>query len=212
LKQISIDVPAGAKIAIHGRGGGGKSTLLDLIYGLRECTSGRIELDSVDYRDVRPADVRGSVALVRSPEVFPGTVLENVRLGADADIAEVRGALASAGVLDPVLALPDGMQTQLATGGNPLSPSQAVRIKLARAIVGKPRVLLLDEMLDLIGDLDPNGALIRTLFAKDAPWTLIVTTGDPTLWPLFDRVYRLEGGRLYDDWESAKPMNAGARA
>lgn len=212
LKQISLEVPAGAKIAIHGRGGGGKSTLLDLIYGLRESSTGRIELDHVDYRDVRLEDIRGSVALVRSPEVFPGSVFENIRLGGEADVTEVREALASAGVLEPVLALPQGMQTPLATGGNPLSPSQAVRIKLARAILSKPRVLLLDEMLDLIGDLDPKGALIRTLFAPDAPWTLIVTTSDPTLWPLFDRVYRLDSGRLYDDWESARPAGAGVRA
>jgi putative ABC transport system ATP-binding protein len=196
IRNVSLDVPPGAKVIVHGRGAAGKSTLLDLIFGLREPDSGRIELDGVDFRHLSLDSLRQQVMLVRATEIFPGTVLSNVALGTDCSPDEVRAALASAGIAEAVNALPNGLQTQLSPAGRPLAPSQALRLTVARAILHRPRLLLIDEALDSIEDLTAEGPIVRTLFASDAPWTLLVATERPDLWPQGDLVYAIEDGTL----------------
>ena len=211
IRGVTADFAPGAKIAIHGRGGSGKSTILDLLYALRTPGAGSLEFDGLDYRDLRLEDLRAGIALVREIDIFPGTVLENVRLGLDADPLAVRQALAAVGLLDAVSALPDGLHTQLATGGAPLTRSQAMRLMVARALVSRPRLLLLDEVLDQIDDLQLRGALVHTLFAPDTPWTLLLTTERPEIWPLCDRVLVLRNGALEEEqletggWIDARP-------
>jgi putative ABC transport system ATP-binding protein len=199
LNHLNALFPAGSKIAIHGTGGQGKSALMDLLFGLRPADSGIVELDGIDYRDLRMNDVRNGIMLLRGYELFSGSVADNVRFGMDADLSKVRQALAQAGALDMLSSYPEGIQTELTSGGGPLSPSQSIRIMMARAILAKPRLLLIDEMLDHVDDLTTSGPLVRTLFAPDAPWTLVVATENPEIWSLFDKVYTLHGGRLTEE-------------
>ena len=196
IRNLSLDVPAGAKIAIHGRGAAGKSTLLDLIFALREPDAGRIVLDGVDLRHFSLDSLRQQMMLVRGTEIFSGTVIENVAMGTGASADAVRDALAAAGVLHAVNALPSGMQTVLSSSGGPLAPSQALRLTFARAMLHKPRLLLIDEALDSIEDFSADGPIARTLFASDSSWTLIVATERPHLWQLCDRVYTMHHGAL----------------
>ena len=196
VRNISLDVPAGSKIIIHGPGAAGKSTLLDLVFGLREPERGHIELDGVDLRHLSLESLRQNTMLVRATEILPGTVFSNVAMGTDVSADEVRVALGSAGILESVNALPRGLQTELTAAGRPLAPSQALRLTIARAILHKPRLLLIDEALDSIEDLRADGPLVRALFAADAPWTLIVATERPELWTLSDQVYTIQEGTL----------------
>lgn len=196
FRDVSLDAPAGAKIAIHGSGAAGKSTLLDLIFGLRDPAGGRIELDGSDLRHLSLDSLRQQVMLIRGTEIFPGTVFQNVAMGSDASADEVRIALLSAGVLDAVNALPNGLETELSPSGRPLAPSQALRLTFARAILHRPRLLLIDEALDSIEDLTADGPIVRTLFASGSPWTLIVATERPDLWPLCTQVYTMYDGVL----------------
>ena len=196
IDEASLSVAPGAKIAIHGVGAAGKSTLLDLLFALRDVGSGRIELDGIDYRHLRLDELRNQVMLVRGTEIFPGTVFENVAMGSDATPSQVRAALSSAGSLEFINALPKGLQSQLSASGSPLSPSQALRLTLARVFLHRPRLLLIDEAQDSIDDLRIDGDLVRTLFDDEAPWTLIVATEREDLWPFCDHVYRLQDGRL----------------
>ena len=192
----TIEVPAGSRVAFHGPSGSGKSTLLDLLFAFRDPSSGSLELDGLDYREIRLPDLRDQIALVRELDIFPGSVIENVRLGHRADPLAVRKVLDQTGLLEAVSALPDGFHTTLSTGGAPLSPSQAMRLMIARALLAEPRLLLLDEVLDRIQDLDVRGPLVTTLLAPDAPWTLIVTTERRDIWPLCDRVFAFRGSTL----------------
>lgn len=196
LAAPPIDIQAGARVAFHGPSGSGKSTLLDLLLALRSPSSGSLELDGIDYRELRLSDLRDQIALVREVDVFPGAVLENVRLGVAADPLAVRRVLAQVGLLDEVSALPDGLNTRLSTGGAPLSPSQSMRLMIARALLAKPRLLLLDEVLDNIEDLKIRGPLVKTLFSANAPWTLVVTTEREEIWPLCDQVFALRRGSV----------------
>jgi ABC-type bacteriocin/lantibiotic exporter with double-glycine peptidase domain len=196
LADVALTVPRGGRVALHGRNAAGKSTLLDLIFRLREPHQGILELDGMDYRHVSLEDLRSDLMLVRGTETFPGTVAENVMLGKKVRPEEIRDALAKAGVLDAVLALPHGWDTVLTPSGRPLASSHALRLTFARAILHRPRLLLVDEALDAIDDLRADGVLVHTLFDPQAPWTLIAATERPELWPLFDRVYGLRAGTL----------------
>jgi ABC-type bacteriocin/lantibiotic exporter with double-glycine peptidase domain len=206
LQNIALTASPRARVAVHGKGATGKSTLLDLLYGLREPDGGTIAIDAVDYRHVSLSSLRDHVMLVRGANIFPGTVYDNVSMGTGATPAEVRSALERSGVWSAVAALPEGLSTTLTTSGRPLTPSQALRLTMARAILRRPRLLLIDEALDAIDDLRVGGALVRTLFAPDAPWTLILATERPELLPLCDRIYVIEDGTLRA--EAAAPGSA----
>jgi ABC-type bacteriocin/lantibiotic exporter with double-glycine peptidase domain len=196
LHDLHLLASPGAKVAIHGTGAAGKSTLLDLIFGLREPHSGRLELNGTAYAHLHLDELRKHTMLLRGTEIFQGTVFDNVAVGTEATPAEVRTALESAGILAAVNALPEGLYTELSPSGRPLSPSQSLRLTFARAFLQRPRLLLVDEALDQIDDLQIDGNLARSLFHVHAPWTLIVATEREELWPLCDRVYQLQDGHL----------------
>jgi putative ABC transport system ATP-binding protein len=179
LAKVSLDVPAGARVAVVGPNGSGKSTLIDLIYGLREPTRGHIEIQGLPLRDLALGDVREHVALVRGAAIFEGTMLDNVCMGRpNITLEDVRRALELVGLWTEVTNLPEGLSTHISTNGGNLSTGQAQRLAIARAIVVKPSCLLLDEALD---QLDPASRrfILEQILGERAPWTVIVATHDP---------------------------------
>lgn len=193
---VQLDVAKGARVALVGPNGSGKSIYLDLAYGLREPASGRVEIDGYPMRELSLRDVREQVALVRGIEIFDGTIMENLCMGRDGtSLEEVRDALAEVGMWDEIATLPDGLETRLMTDGRNLSVGQAQRIAIARAILGRPRCLLLDQALD---DLDPESRAIVTarLLRPDAPWTAIVATHDPHVVAACSERFVVERGRV----------------
>jgi ABC-type multidrug transport system fused ATPase/permease subunit len=109
----------------------------------------------------------------------------------------VSRALAQVGLLDELLELPTGLDTELHPHGRPLSHRQAYRLMVARAIAGRPRLIILDGALDQIDQRDEQ-ELADVLFAPDAPWTLICITERPDLLQRCTRVVRLEDGEVRD--------------
>jgi putative ABC transport system ATP-binding protein len=192
LSHTSLALRPGERVALMGANGAGKSTLSDLLYGLRTPDNGWVEIDGVDLRTVRLDTLREHVAMVKGIEVIEGTVLENVRLGRDGVTeADVRTALRNVGLLDVVLRLPGGLHTQLWTGGSPLSLGQANRLMLARAVVGRPRLLILDEALDHM-DADIRDTVLPTVLGADAGWTLLIVTHSDEVAKLCDRIVHLD--------------------
>jgi ABC-type bacteriocin/lantibiotic exporter with double-glycine peptidase domain len=158
--------------------GADKSSLFDTLYGLRSPLTGHVCLDQQDLRDLNLRQLRNTIALVRDPEILEESVMDNVQLGRDLPIQAVKQALANVGLLDDILELPEGLNTLLSIHGKPLTNEQTSRLTLARAIVGSPRLLLLDKVLDRIdGRLLPD--LLDVLFAKQTPWTLMATSHEP---------------------------------
>ncbi len=197
LSEIDLEAKPGARIGINGVNGSGKSTLFDLIVGLRPPTVGSIEICGVDLREVKLEEIRKHIALVRKVEIFDGSLLENIRVGRnDISIESVRLSLSQVSLLDEVSALSDGLLTELTGSLNPLSAGQAQRLMLARAIVGKPKLLLLDEALENI-DAETKGQILNVLFDPSAPWTLILATHDSFELSHCDEVLKLQSGRLY---------------
>jgi ABC-type bacteriocin/lantibiotic exporter with double-glycine peptidase domain len=192
LEDFEMSVEPGERVALVGPNGAGKSTLIDLLFGLRVPTRGHIEIDGTDLRDLRMESLRQHIAVVKGIEIFEGSVLDNVRMGREElSLADVRWALTAVGLLGDLLDLPDGLHTQLGTGGAPLSLGQAERLMLARAIAGHPRLLVLDETLDDM-DQEVRQEVLPALLGRDARWTLLVVTHSQDVARLCDRQVRLE--------------------
>lgn len=192
IDGISAEIEAGDSVAVLGRAGTGKSTLLDLISGFRSPTAGHLTIDGFDPRDLRPDVLRSRIALARGDEVFHSTVEENVHLHREGVTAtEVRDVLDGVGLLDPVLRLKDGCDTMLTSEGSPLSESQRKMLGIARAAIGRPGLLLVDGILDALGDSDLDQCL-QFLLAEDRPWTLVVATSREEIASRFDRAISLD--------------------
>ena len=193
------DIPSGARVGVTGPNGSGKSTLADVLFGLREQSTGSLRLDGVDVRSLPLTSLRRDVALVRGVELFPGTVLDNVRLGRD-DLshADVSRALEDVGLLEELLGMPQGLDTELHPHGRPLSHRQACRLMIARAIAGRPRLIILDGALDHMDRREDQERLAIALFSLDAPWTLLCVTERPDLLARCTRVVRLQDGEVRD--------------
>ncbi len=193
LKEVNLKVASGQRVCIVGRHGSGKSTLADLLLGLRQPKAGRVELDGMDIRELDLQTLRKQLAIVRGLEIIEGTIEENVRIGrAGVSVLEIRETLKKLGLLDEIMELPDGMQSRLAHNAAPLSAGQAKRLMLARAIVGQPRLLMLDDIID---DLDPEAQqrVLTTTLADDRKWTLIAFTKQAETAKGFDRVLSFDG-------------------
>ena len=193
------DIPAGARVGVTGPNGAGKSTLADVLFGLREQATGSLRVDGIDLRSLPLRSLRRDVALVRAVELFPGTVLENLRLGReDLSYTDITRALEDVGLLEELLAMPDGLDTELHPHGRPLSYRQACRLMIARAIAGRPRLIIVDGALDQIDRREDDQRLTSVLFAPDAPWTLVCITDRPDLLAQCTRVVLLKDGEVRD--------------
>jgi ABC-type bacteriocin/lantibiotic exporter with double-glycine peptidase domain len=176
FSKLSFDLAPGDRVALFGPQGSGSSTVLDLLHGLRIPTAGHILIDRLDLRSWYLECLRSQVTLIRSGDLVNGTIADNVRLGhPDVSIYEVNAALRRVGLLQDVLALPEGIQTELITGGLPLSSRQRIRLLIARALVCRPRLLLLDEVLDGL-DSATLAELASILMDPEQYWTVIIAT------------------------------------
>ena len=193
LSGLDFRVRPGEKIALFGPHGSGKSTLAELLCGLRAPAAGQIELDGVDLGEWRLDSLRKRVALVSSFEIIEDSLFENVRIGRpEIGVQEVRQALDAVGLYEELL--PDSLvDLELGPNGAPLSTVQAMRLLLARAMVGRPGLLLLDGVLDEMDELTRERVGLA-LFAEDAPWTLLVMTGSPAVAAACQRTIKLPIG------------------
>jgi putative ABC transport system ATP-binding protein len=194
----SFSLKPGARAAIVGPHGSGASSLLDILFGLRQPAGGFISIDGLDLRSWYLEALRENVMLLRRDEIVDGTVVENLRLGrTDIGMDEIRGALASVGLLDELLRRPEGLNLRLKIAGAPLSSLQRTRLLLARALVQRPRLLLLDELLDGL-DTESFEHLAATIFDKALPWTVVLTTRDHDVTRQCDQIIELAPCHLTD--------------
>ncbi|MGW2413459.1 ABC transporter ATP-binding protein [Streptomyces tubercidicus] len=197
LKDITLHIRPGETMALVGATGSGKTTLTALVPRLYDPTAGRISLDGRDLATLGRDEVRALVAVAfEEPTLFSATAAENVLMGAEgAQEADLRRALAVAQADGFVEALPEGAATQVGEQGLSLSGGQRQRLALARAVVGRPRFLILDDPLSAL-DVHTEALVEAALRQVLATTTALVVAHRPSTVLLADRVALLSGGRI----------------
>jgi ATP-binding cassette subfamily B protein len=165
LSGISFTTAPGQTTAIVGSTGAGKSTLVNLIPRLFDCTSGSVRVGGVDVRDLDPAVLWGSIGFVpQRPYLFSGTVASNLQFGKpDATEEEMWTALEVAQASDFCRAMPGGLHARIEQGGANLSGGQRQRLSIARALIRRPDIYVFDDSfsaLDLATDARLRAALV----------------------------------------------------
>ncbi|MDX3457268.1 ABC transporter ATP-binding protein [Streptomyces sp. ME02-8801-2C] len=197
LDHVDLHIRPGESMALVGTTGSGKTTLTALVPRLHEVTSGRITLDGHDISALPREELRTLVAVAfEEPTLFSASVGDNVLMGAgeDAGDTELRHAL-SVAQADFVHSLPQGADTQVGEQGLSLSGGQRQRLALARAVVGKPRYLVLDDPLSAL-DVHTEAAVEAALRRVLADTTALIVAHRPSTVLLADRVALLSGGRI----------------
>ena len=196
VRGFDLDIAPGETVAVVGATGCGKTTLTALVNRLYDVTGGEIRLDGVDVRDFALDDLRTRVAMAfEEPTLFSASVRENVRLGRpEATDAEVRAALqiAQAEFVDQ---LPWGLDTRIGEQGLSLSGGQRQRLALARAVIGGPDVLILDDPLSAL-DIHTEALVEQALQSVLANTTALVIAHRASTVMLADRVALMVDGRV----------------
>jgi ABC-type multidrug transport system fused ATPase/permease subunit len=199
LKDVSFRVAPGEKVALVGSTGAGKTSIIKVLTRLYEVNRGRILLDGVDLREVDLAALRRAVAVVAQDMVLiRDSLLDNLRYGApQASEAQALDAARRAEVDAFAQALPEGYASEVGTAGATLSVGQRQRIAIARALLQKPRVLVLDEATSAV-DEATEARIVRAIDTLFPDRTRIVISHRQTSLAGVDRLLALEDGRVVE--------------
>lgn len=187
IQDINFSISKGHSIAIMGLSGTGKSTIVDLITGLRIPDNGQIEFNGVDLRQINRLALRNKIGIATEIEVFEGTIIDNIRLdNTTISLHEINDVLEELGLIDDIAQLEHGLDTQLTGFGAPLSTTQLQRLMLVRAIVINPDMLIIDGIIDNL-NLEQIQLVINYLLKRQQDWMLLLTTRSEHIANQFDQ-------------------------
>jgi ATP-binding cassette subfamily C protein LapB len=197
LNEINFKIDAGERLAVVGRIGSGKTTLLRLLCGLNPPDKGAVLVDNADIRHIRPDDVRRNIGVVmQNPVLFSGSIRDNILMGnpdaSDEDLVEVARL---SGVEGFVGMLPGGFDFPLSERGRELSVGMRQSVAIARALIGKPNILLMDEPTAAL-DAQAEANMVNSLDLATKGITTIFVTHRWALLQIADKVLALESGRV----------------
>jgi len=209
LKGVSLRIEPGERVAILGRIGSGKSTILRLMAGLYQPSEGMVDVDGLDLRQLDPADYRMRVGFVsQEPRLFNGTLRENVTMGRPHVDSDRLAEAARVTGLDRVVAShPQGWDLAVGEMGGLLSGGQRQLVALARCLVTRPQILLMDEPTSSM-DAQSEMAFLRQLKEAAGTRTLVMVTHRPAVLELVDRVVVVDQGRIVLDGPKAQVLAA----
>ncbi|PTX43004.1 ABC-type bacteriocin/lantibiotic exporter with double-glycine peptidase domain [Christiangramia gaetbulicola] len=200
INGIDLKISPGDKILLRGKNGAGKSTLLRLIAGLIRPTSGEIFINDISLKSLKLNHYRALLGQSLSEESpFEGTLLDNLTFG-DKSISQqdIRWALEKTGLSDFVKQQPKGLNTVIHPEGLQIPYSVSRKILLARSIVRKPSLLILNDPLDQL-DPEEEDKILDFLFSPENPWSIIVSSKEKKWEKYCDRILHIEQGKLVNN-------------
>ncbi len=199
IHDATLEVPAGGITVLQGPSGSGKTTLIDLMIGLYRPDKGVISIDDVPLGDISLQAWREMIGYVpQELNLLHGSIATNVTMGKENTTRqEVAAALEAAGAMDFVADLADGIDAMVGEGGTKLSGGQRQRISLARALVFKPRLLILDEVTSAL-DPETELAICDHVSALRGDYTIVAITHRPAWAKIATRLYQVEAGHVTD--------------
>jgi ATP-binding cassette, subfamily B, multidrug efflux pump len=197
LRDVSVKIAAGEKLAIVGRTGAGKSTMVKLLTRLVEPTAGRVTLDGRDVRDLSLGALRKTVGMVpQEPTLFSDTMARNIAFGrGDASLDEIAHAARVAGLESDIAILPHGLGTIVGERGMSLSGGQKQRVTIARVLVYDPAVVVLDDALSSV-DTETERAVLNSLVESVRGRTTVVVSHRASTVRDADQIIVLEDGEI----------------
>jgi ATP-binding cassette, subfamily C, bacterial len=197
LSHVNLECVVNEITVLIGPSGAGKTTMVDLIIGFYLPQRGQLLIDGVDMRDVKLSAWRSKIGYVpQELTMLRGSIADNIRLGETAvSDAEILEALRLAGALGFVQALPSGINSDIGTMGAKLSGGQRQRLSLARALVLKPKLLLLDEVTSALDDAS-EAEICENIKLLSGQFTIIAITHKPAWKLIADRIYNVSGGKV----------------
>ncbi len=197
LSGVSFRAEAGRTTAIIGSTGSGKTTLVNLVPRLVDATSGAVLVDGVDVRELDPDLLWSKVGYVpQKPFLFSGTVASNLRFGRpDATDAELWEALEIAQAADFVLAMPDGIDSEIAQGGTNVSGGQRQRLSIARALVVKPEIYVFDDSFSAL-DLGTDARLRAALAPHTSDAAVVIVAQRVSTIAGADQILVIDDGEI----------------
>lgn len=195
VENISLSIPSGKITVLQGQSGAGKTTIVDLLLGLHEPSSGDIRIDGRSLRDLSLQAWRSNIGYVpQELSLLHASLRDNIALGntalSDKDVFE---ALQLADARDFVATLPDGLDSNAGEMGSRLSGGQRQRIAIARALVGRPKLLILDEVTSAL-DPETEASICKNAHGLAGEFTIIAITHRPAWSKIADRLYKIENG------------------
>ena len=209
LDNASMEVPVGSITTLMGPSGSGKSSIVNCLTGLLRPDSGRVELDGVSLEDIDLAKWRSHIGFVPQEHlVLNDSVRNNITLG-DQSVSDgqIEGALKAAGLLAAVMNMPEALDSPVGERGARLSGGQRQRLMIARALLHKPWLLILDEATSGL-DAESERDIGRTLQALKEDMAILAVFHQSELREVADRTYRMRDGRLALVHDSAERTNA----
>lgn len=208
VRDLSLTINPGEKVAIIGRIGSGKTTLERLIMGLYKPTEGHVRIDDTDIQQLHHIDIRRNVGCVpQDSQLFYGSIRDNITLGRPlADDRDVMDAANRAGVTVFTQQDPAGLERQVGEGGQMLSGGQRQAVTIARALLGRPPVLLMDEPTSAM-DNRSEMHIKQQLAQLKSSETLILITHKTSMLDVVDRVIVMEKGCVIADGPKAEVLN-----
>jgi ATP-binding cassette subfamily C protein len=197
VKNANLAIEAGSITVLQGPSGAGKTTLIDLLIGLHNPDKGTITLDGVPLTEINMRQWRRSIGYVpQELSLLHSTIRDNLILG-DEQIsdADIQAALDQAGAQDFIMAMPNGLDTEVGAMGSKLSGGQRQRIALARALVMKPTLLILDEVTSAL-DPDTEAEICQNIAGLRGRYTTVAITHRPAWTEIATHLYKVEKGHV----------------
>ncbi|MDO5723687.1 MAG: ATP-binding cassette domain-containing protein [Flaviflexus sp.] len=196
LTDINLRVRPGERIAIVGRSGGGKTTLVNLLSGVLALQGGEIDIAGRRLADLELDEARQLTALVSQRTwLFTGTIADNLQIAGEAGEDEMWAALERAHVAEEIRRMPNGLHTDVGEQGALISGGQAQRISLARAFLSGRKIIVLDEPTSQV-DIESEEKIIAAISAIGRDYTILMVTHRRSLLAIADETWELTGGRL----------------